>query len=162
MKISGKLAENGLHAFDSEPRTRAGIPIPRLWIVVADREKAQIYRKTAKGVERIADAKNGHAKSHLEVAGSAGTVPHGYDVRSEKRHHSDSAFIQKLTEWLDRASKEKVFDRLVLVASPHTLGDIRALLSKNVHDHIAVEVDKDLIKLSDKEIEDHLSKIAWF
>lgn len=162
MKVSGKLAEKGLHAFDKEPRTHAGIEIPRLWVVVADREKAHIYRKIPKGIERIADVKIGHAKSHHEDAGSSGTAHHGYDVRSEKRHHNDSAFIQKLTAWLDMASKENVFDRLVLVASPHTLGDIRASLSKSIHDRIAAEVDKDLIKLPEKEIEDHLSKVVWF
>jgi len=162
MKISGKLAEKGLHAFDKEPRMRNGVVIPRLWIIVADREKAHIYRKTPLGIERIADVKKGHPKSHREEAGSCGTIPHGYDVRSEKRHHADSAFIQRLAEWLDQATKENVFDRLVLVAAPHTLGDIRTALSKDVHARIATEVDKDFIKLPDKEIEDNLSKIAWF
>lgn len=162
MKVSGKLAEKGLHAFDREPRTRAGIEIPRIWIVLADREKARIYRKTLKGIELIADAKSGHAKSKHTNTGSGGTVPHGYDVRSEKKHHNDSAFIQKLAAWLDLASKENVFDRLVLVASPHTLGDIRISLSKNIYGRIMAEVDKDLIKLPEKEIESLLSKIVWF
>lgn len=162
MKISGKLAEQGLHAFDGEPRIRDGVPVPRLWVVVADREKAHVYRKTTGHMERIADLKKGHSKSHPEDAGPQGALPHGYDPRSEKRHHADSAFIQKLAKWLDDAAREKVFDRIVLVASPHTLGDIRACLSKNVHDHVATEIDKDLIKLPDREIEERLSKIAWF
>ena len=163
MKVSGKLAEQGLHAFDKEPRhTHDGIEIPRIWIIVADRENAHVYRKTGKGMERIADAKPGHAKSHHEEAGSSGTVSHGHDTRSEKRHHGDSAFIQRLASWLNEASNEDVFDRLVLVAPPHTLGDIRASLSKNVHARIATELDKDLIKLPDREIEENLSKILWF
>lgn len=162
MKVSGKLAEKGLHAFDQEPRHHAGIEIPRIWIVAADREKAHIYRKTPKGMERIADIKIGHAKSAHEDAGSSAALHHGYDVRSEKRHHNDPGFIQKLTAWLDLASKEKVFDRLVLVASPHTLGDIRSSLSKDIQGRVAAEVSKDLMKLPEKEIEKHLSKIAWF
>lgn len=162
MKVSGKLAEKGLHAFDNEPRTHAGIKIPRLWIIVADREKAHIYRKTPQGMERIADARMGHDHSHHETVGSRGASHHGYDARSEKMHHSDGAFIKKLAAWLDLASKENVFDRLVLVASPHTLGDIRASLSKAMHACIAAEVDKDLIKMPEKEIEAHLAKIVWF
>ena len=162
MKLSGKIAEKGLHAFDKEPRTHGGIEVPRLWVVVADREKAHIYRKTPKGIERIADAKTGHAGSHHQEAGSGGTVHHGYDVKSEKRHHKDSGFIQKLTEWLESASRENVFDRLILVASPHTLGDIRSSLGKNIQARITAEVDKDLIKLSEKEIEEHLSNVVWF
>lgn len=162
MKLSGKLAEIGLHAFDREPRHHAGIEVPRLWIVVADREKAHIYRKTADGIERIADAKIGEGHSHHEVVGSRGASHHGHDVRSEKRHHGDGAFIKKLAGWLEQASREKVFDRLVIVASPHTLGDIRASLDPNVQGRVAAEVSKDLIKMPDKEIEAHLTKIFWF
>jgi len=162
MKLSGKLAEKGLHAFDAEPHVHAGIPIPRLWIVVADREKAHVYRKTPKKIEQIAHAQGGHAKSRPDEEGAGGVVFHGYDTHSEKKNHEDSAFIQKFAEWLDVATKEGVFDRLVLVAPPHTLGDIRACLSKPVQDRIVTEVNKDLVKLSDKEIEEHLEKIAWF
>jgi protein required for attachment to host cells len=162
MKVSGKLAEKGLHAFDNEPHTHAGVKVLRFWIIVADREKAHIYRKTSKGMERIADAKLGHDHSNNESTGSRGASHHGYDVRSEKTHHNDGAFIQKLMAWLDLASKEDVFDRLVLVASPRTLGDFRAAISKDVRCRIAAEVDKDLIKMPEKEIEEHLAKIVWF
>jgi len=161
MKISGTLAEKGLHAFDKEPQTHAGIKIPRLWIVVADREKAHIYRKTPHKIERIADAAAGHNKSHPEDAGAKGALRHGYDMRSEKRHHNDSAFLQKLGTWLDQAAAEKAFDRLVLVAPPHTLGDLRTLLGKKAQACLLTEVDKDWIKLSEKEIEVHLAKVAW-
>src|ERR1700744_6561551 len=87
MKVSGKLAEKGLHAFDGEPHMHAGIKVPRLWIVVADREKAHIYRKTAEGIERIADAKMGHDHTNHESAGSRGASHYGYDARSKKIHH---------------------------------------------------------------------------
>ena len=162
MKVSGTLAKKGLHAFDNESHTHDGIEVPRLWIVVADREKAHIYRKITKGIERIADVKIGNSKSHHEDAGFRGTAHQGYDVRSEKRHHNGGAFIQKLSAWLDLASKEKVFDRLVLAASPHTLGDIRTSLSKDIQNRIIGEMDKDLIETPEKEIENHLSKIAGF
>lgn len=162
MKISGKLVEKGFHAFDDEPRTHAGIPVPRVWIVVADREKAHIYRKTPKGIEQIADAHSGHAKSHHEEAGAGGAICHGHDVRSEKRHHSDRAFLQKLTAWLNKAVAEDAFDKLVLAASPHTLGDIRTLLGKKMQARITIEIDKDWVKLPEKEIEAHLSKVTWF
>ena len=155
MKVSGKLAEKGLHAFDAEPRVHEGIEALRLWVVVADREKAHIYRKTAKGIERIADVKIGHGDS-------SGGAHRGYDSKSEKKHHGDGAFIQKLTAWLDLASREDVFDRLILVASSHTLGDIRPSLTKGMQARIAAEVDKDLTKVPDSEIEEHLTETVWF
>lgn len=162
MKLSGTLAEKGLHAFDDEPRTQNGIKIPRLWTVVTDREKAHIYRKVRQKIEKIADAHEGHARSHPEQAGSKGAISHGYDARSEKRHHADSAFLQKLTEWLERAAGEDAFDKLVLVAPPHALGDIRTLLGQKTQARLLTEVDKDWIKLPQKEIEAHLSEVTWF
>ncbi|TAL27448.1 MAG: hypothetical protein EPN97_17315, partial [Alphaproteobacteria bacterium] len=85
---------------------------------------------------------------------------HGYDVRSEKKHHADGGFVHKLSAWLEMASKEKVFDRIALVASPHMLGELRAVTSKNIQGRIAAEVNKDLLKLPEKEIEDRLSEIV--
>jgi protein required for attachment to host cells len=49
-----------------------------------------------------------------------------------------------------------------LVASPHTLGDIRSSLSAGIQGLVTAEVNKDLIKMSEKEIEDHLAEIVWF
>lgn len=160
MKVSGILAEKGLHAFDKEPRLHNGVEFPRLWFVVADREKAHIYRKTPKGIERIADIKIGDAHSKHEDKGPSSTAHHGYDVRSEKKHHADGGFVHKLSAWLEMASKEKVFDRIALVASPHMLGELRAVTSKNIQGRIAAEVNKDLLKLPEKEIEDRLSEIV--
>jgi protein required for attachment to host cells len=158
MKLSGTLAEKGLHAFDSEPRHHAGHEIPRIWIVVVDRIQAHVFRKTPNGMERIADAKRGTAVH--ENQGSAGF--HGYDVRSEKHHHDDSVFLPKLATWLDVAEREKAYDRLVLVAAPRTLGDLRKMMSKNVHARIAAEVDKELTEMSENELRKHLDDIVWF
>ena len=162
MKVSGILAEKGLHAFDGEPRMHVGIEIARVWIIVADREKAHIYRKTSHGIQRIADIKIGDAKSKHEDTGTSSAAHQGYDVRSEKKHHNDNGFIRKLSAWLDLAAKEKVFDRLVLVAAPHTLGELRVTLSKDIYGHIAAEVNKDLMGLPEKEIEEHLTEVVWF
>jgi protein required for attachment to host cells len=158
MKLSGTLAEKGLHAFDNEPHHHAGHHIPRIWIVVADRGKAHVFRKTSKGMERIADATVGG--DTFENEGKAGF--HGYDVRSEKHHHDDGVFIRKLAQWLDVAEHEGIYDRLVLVAAPRTLGDLRKALSPAVHTRIAAEVDKELTEMPEAEIKRHLADIVWF
>lgn len=160
MKLSGTLADKGLHAFDSEPRHHEGHDVPRIWIVVADRQQAHIFRKTPKGMERIGDARVGHSGGAHEMQG--GSVTHGYDVGSERRHHADGIFLHKLSEWLDVAEREKAYDRLVLVAAPRTLGDIRKVMSKNVHTRIAAEVDKELTEMPEVEIKKHLADIVWF
>ncbi len=167
MKLTGALAEKGFHELGKEKHTNAGHEVPRLWIVVADREKANIYRKTMEGLELIGDATAASGKTNLrktdnyKVSRAGGGAGHGHDPRQEKQHHGDKAFIRTLALWLEEAEREKAFDRLALVAAPHTLGDIRSALSKAVHARVTAEVDKDLTKLSENEIRDHLKGVAW-
>ncbi len=168
MKLTGALAEKGFHDLGKEKHTNAGHEVPRLWIVVADRVKALIFRKMPEGLELIGDAKAASGKGHLgktdnykvSRAGGGG-AGHGHDPRQEKQHHGDKAFIHNLALWLEEAEREKAFDRLALVAAPHTLGDIRSALSKTVHARVTVEIDKDLTKLSENDIRDHLKGVAW-
>lgn len=169
MKLTGALAEKGFHAFDMEPRTHAGHEIPRLWIIVADRVKARIYRKLHEKLELLGDAVATSGASHLgksenyKVARAGGSGGgHGQDPRQEDQHHEDMAFIHTLASWLEEAEREKAFDRLVLVAAPHTLGEIRSVLSKAVQGRVTTEVNKDLTKLSENDLRDHLKDIVWF
>jgi protein required for attachment to host cells len=160
MMVTGTLAEKGFQVFNKEFHAEIARGIPRIWIVVADGVQAHIFRKAGKGIERIAHAKPGHsAASHQD---NGGTAFHGYDVRSEKSHHGEGAFIKNLAVWLDEAERAKSFDRLVLVADPRTLGDLRAGLGDQVQLRVVAEEAKDLVKLSDQEILHHLEGVVWF
>jgi protein required for attachment to host cells len=60
-----------------------------------------------------------------------------------------------LTEgWRDRA-----YDRLILVAAPSALGDLRAALSPEVRAKVVAEVPKDLTKTPDAAVVEHLSDV---
>ncbi len=166
MKITGPLAEKGLHVFDHEPRMHDGHLIPRIWFLVADREKAHVYRKAPHGLELIADLKAAAGATH-NVDGHAvsihGGAQHGmHDPHGEKVHHGDMAFVRTMVDWLEVAERERVYDRLVLVAAPHTLGEIRAALPRAVHDRVTAELPKQLTGAPVKEVFDHLNKEVWF
>lgn len=137
MKLKGLLAEKGLHALDDQPHMHAGHKIPRIWFIVADRQKAHIYHKVENGLELIADAR---------------AIGQGMDI----------SFIPALANWLNLAEQENVFDRLVIVAAPHTMGDIRAALPHNVDNRVTAEIAKDLTGLPVKEIFEHLDNVVWF
>lgn len=162
MKVKGSLPEDG-------PRTHAGHEIPRIWVVVADREHAHVYRKTPKGLDRFVEAAPGHVKTLAgkeeahkgHVHASSGAVHYASDPRDREKHHGDTAFVYELAEWLDRTAREDDFDRLVLVAAPRTLGELRKVLSKPVQSRITAEVDKELIKMPVKDLEKELADVAW-
>lgn len=170
MKLSGPLAEKGLEIFNGEMRYHAGHQITRLWVVVADQEKAYIYRKIiSDGVELIATAKASndethHRISHKERAHLVSktkmhhiTDPHDIHERKNELH-----FVQRLATWLDEAQKEDAFDRLLLIAAPKTLGELRPLLSEGVQMRLIAQLDKDLAGMPDHKIREHLAKIIQF
>ena len=167
MKLTGTLAEKGFNAFDTEPRIHAGHEIPRTWVIVADRIKAHVYRKTAEGLELIADMKSevgmpiaeGAQRNLGHIAGT--NTYYTSDPRDREHRHDDSEFIRELVTWLENAEREKAFDRLVLVAAPRTLGDIRPFLGKTLTTRITAEIDKDLTWMNEKEIQDNLKDVIW-
>lgn len=166
MKITGKLAEKGFHAFDAEPKMHQGHKISHTWIVVADSKKSHLYRKVESGLELIAntewDGTNIESFDGHFFKNSAGGEKRDPDGRDKKKHHEGMEFIHSLAEWLDMADNERVFDKLVLVADPHTLGSIRTHLSHKVQDRVIGELDKDLTAFPLKEIQEHISHIVAF
>jgi protein required for attachment to host cells len=60
---------------------------------------------------------------------------------------------------LDERLAEKAYDRLVIVAPPKALGDLRAALSEQVKPHVYAELDKDLVKTPTAELPQHLGAV---
>jgi protein required for attachment to host cells len=55
--------------------------------------------------------------------------------------------------------EQKSYDRLVIVATPVTLGDLRAAISDHVRDKIVGEVAQDLTKIPNGEIAEHIKGV---
>ncbi len=169
MKLSSILADKGIQIFGDEMKYHAVREVTRIWIVVADQEKAHVYRKIiADGVALIATASAAETKQ----AGSAHTAY--ARARSllyrTNRHVRQSYpapaptddFLQKLAGWLNEAEQENAFDRLVLIAPAHTLNALRPVLSEKAHERIMTELDKDMAGLSDEDIRSQLAEIIRF
>ncbi|HTK85830.1 MAG TPA: host attachment protein [Patescibacteria group bacterium] len=167
MKITGALADKGFHAFDAAPQSHQGQKTQHIWVLVTDHQHAHIYRKTAGGLELIADARadgNTGTESfdgHINQV-SAGREKKDHDPRKRQNNRDDMEFAHSLANWLNLANDEHAFDRLVLVADQHTLGHLRSNLSRNVQDRVTAELGKDLTKLPVKEIRKHLDDSIVF
>jgi protein required for attachment to host cells len=114
------------------------------WIIVADRKKAHLYKKTPKGLDRIADT----------AACCSQPFPEDSAGREER-------FLKDLAEWLDAAERENAFHRLVLIAPAATTEEIRGLLCKNVSARVCDALARDLEQVTEDEIEDHLAEVMW-
>ena len=170
MKMTGRLEKEGFAAFQEKPEMRSGRRAPRIWAVVADEGGAKIFRKDGSGLECIGIAEpeipveiemsNKTTGRVLSAAG--GGVRNTYQPSLEKSRQHEHLFSQALTDYLEEAENADVFDRLVLVAAPRMLGDLRGRMAQNVKARMVAEVDKDLTQLRDAELQTALEEIFWF
>lgn len=114
------------------------------WIVVADHKKAHLYKKTPKGIDRVAN---------IDACCSQ-PFPEEGTGREER-------FLKDLAEWLNAAEREDAFERLVLIAPAVTTEEIRSLLGENVDTRVCDALASDVEQVTEDEIEDHLTEVVW-
>ena len=138
------------------------------WIVVTDSEKALFLRN-------LTD----HEDPHLEVTGkdeqenpsdieqSANRPGRMQDTGVQQRSALDDTdwhelakerFAADLAEKLYHEAHEGNFERLILVASPQVLGDLRAELHQEVSDRVVAKIPKTLTNHPVGKIEDLVKK----
>lgn len=170
MKLTGKIAQEGLQPFINQPVVYKGRKIPRIWVLVADKTRARIFRKPDGHLELIGE---GVPDETLQAeltnktvgrgqSGGGRSVHHKYEPHMMQSRQDEFTFANDIAEWLDKAVEAGAFDRLVLVAEPRMLGDLREVLSEKVEKRLAAEVDKNLTKLDEKALYAALEDILWF
>ena len=143
---------------------------PKTWILIADGARARIlqYHGPGQHLTEVAghtyDAD--HSATHDIVTDNAGrsysSVGPG---RSAIEPHTDphrdlkTQFAHRLNDVLQRELAAGAFDKLIVVATPVTLGDLRQHYSAHVKGAITGEVAKDLTKTPDAEIASHLGDV---
>lgn len=133
------------------------------WIVVADGEKVLYLRNETDGenpnFEVIRAREQDNPKDIEQSANRPGRMP---DTGQGQRSALDDTdwhllakerFASELADHLYKKAHEGAFKRLVLVASPQTLGQLRSALHQEVKNKIVAEIDKDLTNHSLAEIE---------
>jgi protein required for attachment to host cells len=142
----------------------------RTWVLIADGARARILDNEGPGhglkaVEGMVFSGD-HAATHDLVSDRQGRSQSSHGPgRSAIESHSDPhrqlkvSFAQNLAGILDRALDAKSFYRLVIVAPPVTLGDLRSLISERVRATIIGEVAQDLTKTPNGEIGSHIKDV---
>jgi protein required for attachment to host cells len=69
----------------------------------------------------------------------------------------ETAFLADLSSRLDAAVRDRLIDKIVLVAPPKALGILRGQLLPATRDAIIVEVAKDFAHMTTTDIEKHLA-----
>jgi len=135
----------------------------RTWIVLADGARARILVNLGpgKGLKPILSREDESVRKPTREQGTdrpgrvydrGGQGRHAMEPRVDWHEFEKTRFAKDLSHLLDRAALDKAFDRLVLVAPPTALGNLRTALNVQTKRLITGEVPKDLTKAQDQDL----------
>ena len=140
------------------------------WILIADGARARIVvnEGPGKGIRQVdgADFRKDHPPSSDMTTDrpgrtfdSAGSGRHAMEATSDPHRAAKQEFITELAAFLDDQLNKEKFDRLIVVAPPQPLGDLRGALSGPVRTMVSAELTKDLTHASNKDLAGHLEEV---
>ncbi len=140
------------------------------WILIANGANARVLQAkgVGKGVTALAEMvfeqealKPGDIMADRPGRSfeSAGAGRHGMAYHSEPVRERERAFASMLAETLHKAHEDGAFERLVLVAPPQALGDLRAALSLDLKRTLKGTLTKDLTHTPNSKITKHLEDV---
>ena len=142
----------------------------RSWIVIADGAQARILENNGPGkgltplpAEEMHQALHPSRDINADRPGRThdrmGPGRHSMEPTSDPHREEKRHFAAEVAGHLNAAALKQSYDRLVLVAPPKTLGDLRQALNKEASAKVDGELSKDLTKVPDQELAGHLSAV---
>lgn len=90
---------------------------------------------------------------------SEGSGRHAMSPSSDPQKLREQAFLAELADFAANQHADGRFDRLIVVASPSALGYLRSILSDAVRHAISAELAKDLTKVPNSQLAQHLESV---
>ena len=140
------------------------------WFLIADGTRARIAYNDGpgRGIRPVFDEEfQGRNLASRDIVSdkpgrtfdSGGKGRHAMEPPNDPRELEKRNFARGLARRLDEAAHRGDFDRLVLVATPKVLGNLRALLSAKTLTKVTQEIHKDLTQIPLRQVEDHLGEL---
>lgn len=140
------------------------------WVLVADGARARFFRSEgwSSGLAPALDDADHPSRPSREIGSdrpgrvveSADGARHALAPRVDWHEYEKHLFAKSIAEILNEAATGERYDRLVLVAPPKTLGELRAALGKSARERLVAAIDKDLTKASLDELIRHLEAVV--
>ena len=142
----------------------------RTWLLIADGSRAKVMEAVSDGsgfraVEDMTRAidlpKSGDilADKPGRTFDSVGAGRHTKESPTDPRRHLKREFAGTVIGELRTAMLANRFDRLILVAPPAFLGDLREELPKDLKDKVAGDAASDLTNTPEQDLPAHLKDI---
>lgn len=142
----------------------------RTWVVIADGHETKVLESHGSHIdlEPVADmAMTVDLPPNHEIQDdrpgrsfeSSCPTRHAMESRADPHRELKREFARTVAERLDLALRGHRFDRLVIVAPPATLGDLRRALSKQLEKKVTAELTKDLVHVPHHDLPAHLASV---
>lgn len=139
----------------------------RTWVLIADGAHGRVLEQVGRGhalsevpgMKRVAELPRSHDLGDDRpgrTEQSVGTARSAMEPRSDPHRELKRQMARELAELMATKLAERAYDRLIVVAPPVTLGDLREALPEPVRKVVAHEVASDLTRTPDHEIARHL------
>ena len=138
----------------------------RIWYVIADGGRARFVARDEQGAYRTVQsfvAAEMHKRSRelgldrpARVKESANSARHAVEPRRDLHEAAKEDFLALVAEEIEAAHGRHQFDRLVLIAPPGVLTELKHELSRPMAKIVVKDVQKDLTKVPDHELTEHL------
>lgn len=143
----------------------------RTWILVANGTRARIVSNDGPGhgIKPLNELTFGiDAASVTEltsdrqgrVSDSAGSGRHALEAKQNPEDIHRMQFLNEVKDEISRRHGLGDFDRLIVVASPKVMGELRVILPNEVSGVVTGEIAKDLTHLTNDDLIKHLSDVV--
>ena len=139
----------------------------KIWYVIADGGRARFVERDERGAYRTVlsfVASELHKRSRdlgldrpARVKESVTPARHAIEPRRDLHEASKEDFVKLVAEQLDAEHGRGQFDSLVLVAPPGVLTELKQSLSKPIGKLVAGNLQKDLTRVPDHDLTEHLA-----
>lgn len=134
----------------------------RTWVLLADGARARIIESEGRGSELKAVYEEEDVRARLPAreidadrpgrafdSGGRGDAAaqgrHAFETEVDPQRKEKADFMRGVAEILEEGARKRSYERLVIIAAPKALGDLRSFLSKNVSNLVSDEIPKDLV-----------------
>jgi protein required for attachment to host cells len=144
---------------------------PRTWYVVTDGGRARILQK--RDAQEAFDTRREFVSADLHrhtrelgterpgrARESANSAHHALQPRQDLHRAEKRKFVHEVARALNEANTRDEFDRLILVAPAHALGELGHALDAPTQRKITARLQKDLTNVPNADLAKHLADLT--
>ena len=138
----------------------------KIWIVAADSTRARIFEAQSqaelKEIETLTHGEGRLQEQELQsdrpgrTFDSRGDGRHAYVQETDPKVNEAQRFARAVVDYLEQGRNDHRYERLLLVAAPAFLGQLRESMHAPLAKTVSASVAKNVVTLSPGEIRQHL------